>query len=121
MQLPCLFLIQDQEAEAVLVCMVLLPESGKPYLPQPVEWATFGFQPKLAPFFRNPHTAVTENIWQSPQVPLPDWYTCRDLELPPSIPDNAGLREVQVGAGVPRAECNPPPPQLSPPFVCALF
>lgn len=57
MQLPCLFLIQDQEAEAVLVCMVLLPESGKPYLPQPVEWATFGFQPKLAPFFRNPHTA----------------------------------------------------------------
>lgn len=29
------------------------------------------------------HTAVTENIWQSPQVPLPDWYTCRDRELPP--------------------------------------
>ena len=48
--LPCLFLIQDQEAEAVLVGMVLLPESGKP-----VEWATLGFQRQLAPDSRNPH------------------------------------------------------------------
>ena len=75
MQLPCLFLIQDQEAEAVLVCMVLLPESGKPYLPQPVEWATVGFQPKLAPYSRNPHTADSphsghrEHLAKSPGPP----------------------------------------------------
>lgn len=73
-----------------------------------------------------PHSGQTAHQSQRtfgkvPRSPLPDWYTCRDRELPPSIPDNSGLRGVQVGVGVPRAECNPPPPQLSLPLCVLCF
>lgn len=126
-QLPRLFLIQDQEAEAVLVCMVLLPESGKPHLPQPVEWATVGFQPKLALTSRNPHTVDRPHIGHREHLaksPGPPCQTGTPAETESSLPPFQIIlasEEFRWGRGCQGLNATPLHPSSVCPCVCFVL